>query len=65
MGKRVLMIDMDPQCNLTLCCMNQEALQGIWEPENDFIDDFHNAKEKIGEKDFCKLLTKPRSVHFY
>ena len=64
MGKRVLMIDMDPQCNLTLCCMNQEALQGIWEPENDFIDDFHNAKEKIGEKDFCKLLTKPRSVHF-
>ena len=64
MGKRVLMIDMDPQCNLTLCCMDQEALQGIWEPENDFIDDFHNAKEKIGEKDFSKLLTKPRSVHF-
>ena len=43
MGNRVLMIDMDPQCNLTLCCMDQESLQKIWEPEDSFIDDFQNV----------------------
>lgn len=63
MGNRVLMIDMDPQCNLTLCCMDQESLQKIWEPEDSFIDDFQNAKENKGDE-LSQLLESPRSVHF-
>lgn len=55
MGNRVLMIDMDAQCNLTLCCMDQESLQKIWEPEDSFIDDFQMQK-KIKGMNFLNCL---------
>ena len=31
-GKKVLLIDLDPQCNLTICGMKEEQLHTIWEP---------------------------------
>ena len=43
MGKKVLMIDLDPQCNLTICGMFEEKLHEIWREEDDYIDDFEKA----------------------
>jgi len=37
------MVDLDPQCNLTICAMMEEILHQIWEEENPYIDDFENA----------------------
>ena len=64
MGKRVLIMDMDPQCNLTLYCLTQERLQSIWEKEDDFIDDFQNAYSSLNGIKKEELFNETRSVHF-
>ena len=45
MGKKVLMIDLDPQCNLSIYSILENEIGNIWEKENDFIKDFKSAKE--------------------
>lgn len=60
LGKKTLMIDLDPQCNLTICGIETEALHKIWEEEDDYIDDFESASLK----DSTKILETPRSIHF-
>lgn len=62
MGKKVLLIDLDPQCNLTICGMKEEQLHMIWEEEEPFIDDYEKAwqSEELVEK----VLAAPRSIHF-
>ena len=47
MGKKVLMIDLDPQCNLTICGISENDLEKIWSEEDPFIEDFENAKKKL------------------
>lgn len=66
MGKKVLMIDLDPQCNLSLCAIDTNEIQKIWEPENDFIDSngFDSAKKNLTKADYDKLLSEPRTIHF-
>ena len=64
MGKRVLIMDMDPQCNLTLYCLTQEQLQNIWEKEDAFIEDFQNAYSSLNDNEKEDLFNEPRSVHF-
>lgn len=64
MGKRVLIMDMDPQCNLTLYCLTQEKLQNIWEKEDAFIEDFQNAYSSLNDNEKEDLFNEPRSVHF-
>ncbi len=64
MGKKVLMIDLDPQCNLSIYSILEDAIKNIWDKENDFIKDFKVAKEKIGETAFQELIKEPRSIHF-
>ena len=46
MGHKTLIIDLDPQCNLTILGMDQEKLHEIWSAEDDFIEDFQAAREK-------------------
>ena len=36
-GRRTLLIDLDPQCNLTIYGMDQDALHAIWKAEDAFI----------------------------
>ncbi len=60
LGKKTLMIDLDPQCNLTICGIETEALHKIWEEEDDYIDDF----EMASSKDSIEILQSPRSIHF-
>jgi cellulose biosynthesis protein BcsQ len=53
MGKRVLMVDADPQCNLTIYALNQERLHQIWEIEDSFIDEgFESSRRKLSPKDY-------------
>jgi len=57
---KTLMIDLDPQCNLTICGIQTEELHKIWEEEDDYIDDY----EKAFTNDSTKILQSPRSIHF-
>lgn len=64
MGHRTLLIDLDPQCNLTIFGMDEEKLHKIWLEEDAFIDDFQGARQKCAPQTFDQLLTGTRSVHF-
>lgn len=59
MGKKVLFVDLDPQCNLTICCMQIEELHKIWEDEDLYIEDFQNAFQNDQT-----IINSPRSIHF-
>lgn len=61
MGKRVLLVDLDPQCNLTIAAMDEEKLHEIWKEEDAYVDDFESACKKEGMK---SILDSPRSIHF-
>ncbi len=64
MGHKTLIIDFDPQCNLTILGMDEEQLHNIWSEEDDFVDDFDRARNKISRDDFDSLLSSVRSIHF-
>jgi cellulose biosynthesis protein BcsQ len=61
LGKKVLLIDLDPQCNMTISGIFEEKLHQIWQEEDSFIDDYGSAVEKEGLE---AILSKPRSIHF-
>lgn len=65
-GKRVLAVDLDPQCNLSIYSLSVEQIQSIWEAENNFIDEpgFQAAKDAMPAADFVRLCKQPRTIHF-
>lgn len=63
-GKKTLIIDLDPQCNLTILGMDEEELHNIWLEEDPFIDDFQSARDGLSAKEFDSLVSKVRSIHF-
>lgn len=64
-GRKVLMIDADPQCNLTIYSLDQEVVHAIWEAEDTFIDEgFESSKERIGSIQYGVLNATPRSLHY-
>ena len=64
MGHRTLVVDLDPQCNLTILGMDEEALHEIWLEEDAFVDDFQAARDKHTPKDLEQILNRTRSIHF-
>lgn len=65
MGKKVLIIDADPQCNLTIYALNQEYIHNLWAIEDPFIDEgFETSKNKLNLEEYNRVITKPRSLHF-
>jgi len=64
LGKKVLLIDLDPQCNLTIFSLEMEQIHEIWAAEDDFIEDFAAARKQTSALDFQALLQVPRSIHF-
>ena len=38
MGKKVFLVDLDPQCNLSIYCLETETIQSIWDAETPYID---------------------------
>lgn len=65
-GKKVLAVDLDPQCNLSIYSLSVEQIQSIWEEENNFIDEpgFQAAKDSMAAAEFAKLCKQPRTIHF-
>lgn len=64
LGYRTLIIDLDPQCNLSIFGMEEEVLHEIWAAEDDFISDFKAAKEKCSKHEFDQITSETRSIHF-
>ncbi|BAZ34085.1 putative regulatory protein cII [Cylindrospermum sp. NIES-4074] len=64
MGKKILLIDFDPQCNLTIYGIDTEDLHKIWEPEDSFIDDFAASRIKLTEQEFTSLNSHTRTIHY-
>lgn len=65
MGEKVLIVDADPQCNLTIFSLDQEKIHQIWESEDPFIDEgFEASKRKMNQMDYKELISSPRSIHF-
>lgn len=64
MNYKVLMIDLDPQCNLTICGMDEDYLHQIWEVEDPFIDDFDGAVKKQSDNLLNKITEEARTIHF-
>lgn len=64
MGHNVLMIDLDPQCNLTIFGIQQENLHGIWEAEDPFIEDYETAYANCNAEQLQRFFQKPRTIHF-
>ena len=64
LGKRVLLIDTDPQCNLSLYGLTPEQLDVLWEKETNYIDisGFEAAKKK--DPNYESLIQEPRTIHF-
>ncbi len=64
MGHKTLVIDLDPQCNLTICGMNEEHLHSIWVDEDNYIDDFEAAMNAASPEAYNDFLNSPRTIHF-
>jgi cellulose biosynthesis protein BcsQ len=61
LGKKVLFVDLDPQCNLTINAMMENELEQIWNEEDPYMDDFSASWAKNPND---RLFAEPRSVHF-
>lgn len=64
LGHRTLLVDLDPQSNLTLFGQSVDDLYNVWLAEDPFVDDFARARRTTKPDDFAELLGSPRSVHF-
>lgn len=56
MGKRVLFVDLDPQCNLTISAMFEDELEEIWKEEDPYMDDYSDAISMHPEHNLLLLL---------
>ncbi len=66
-GKKVLLMDLDPQSNLTIFSIQEETIREIWDAEKPFMDmkqSFQAAKEQLSEEAFSALLHTTRTLHF-
>ena len=65
MGKKVLIIDADPQCNLTIYSLDQEYIHNLWSEEDVFIDEgFEASKNRLSSDEYEKITSNARSLHF-
>jgi cellulose biosynthesis protein BcsQ len=65
LGKKVLMIDADPQCNLTICSLATDRIESIWAAENELIDaGIEDYRAKHSNEDMKSLLATTRTLHF-
>jgi cellulose biosynthesis protein BcsQ len=66
LGKRVLIVDLDPQCNLTIYGIAVETIHRMWDAETAFIDEpgFADSRKQTTPEQFKQLTEEPRTVHF-
>lgn len=64
MGKKVLVIDLDPQCNFSIFSLSEPHIEGIWKDEENFITDFSKTDKNLRPEERRKIYQQTRSVHF-
>ena len=65
MDKKILILDMDSQCNLSLYGMQEKTLEKIWLNEDYVIDNgFESAEKQMEKDDFNNLFQTTRTMHF-
>ncbi len=64
LGHKTLLVDLDPQSNLTLFGLHPEELHDIWQVEDAFIDDFVQARDNKSPSEFEAIASDVRSIHF-
>lgn len=65
LGKRVLLIDLDSQCNLTLYGIDIEKLHDIWKSEDIFFDEgYEYGRKTMFSENFSEFIKKPHTIHF-
>jgi cellulose biosynthesis protein BcsQ len=65
LGHKVLLLDADPQCNLTIYSMSVEDIHAIWEKEDKSISvGVEEFKKNDSQEKYDQLLKQPRSLHF-
>jgi cellulose biosynthesis protein BcsQ len=62
LGIKTLMVDLDPQSNLTLQCLDDKVLEALWIAEEPYIEDFQSAI-KESDKAHKEFIASPRSIH--
>ena len=65
LGHKTLLVDLDPQSNLTLFGLTPEELHDIWQVEDAFIDDFVQARDEKSPSEFEAIASDVRSIHFF
>lgn len=63
MGKKVLILDLDSQCNISLYGMNEDELEKVWKAEDKIIDNGFGSAD-FEDSDFKALFKSPRTTHF-
>lgn len=63
LGNKVLIVDLDPQCNLTILAMNDRKIFSVWDAEDPFMPDF-GVFESLDLDERDQLLKRTRSTHF-
>jgi cellulose biosynthesis protein BcsQ len=61
--KKVLIVDLDPQCNLTILSMPENNFFSVWDREEKFVPDF-GIFEDLAKEQRGALLKESRSIHF-
>ncbi|MFZ5375139.1 MAG: ParA family protein [Campylobacterota bacterium] len=64
LGHKTLIFDLDPQCNVTIMAMDEDNVHDIWIKEDDFIQDYKAARDKINSEGYQELFNETRSIHF-
>jgi cellulose biosynthesis protein BcsQ len=61
---KVLLLDADPQCNLTIYSIPVEEIHDIWDKEDRCIEAGVEEFRKSSAKQYRKLQSTPRSLHY-
>ncbi len=64
LGHRTLLIDLDPQSNLTLFGVTEDQLNDIWQAEEPFVDDYESASRSMPPDDLTRIAAGQRSIHY-
>lgn len=63
-GQKVLVIDLDPQCNFSIFALTEDQIEKIWSAEEDFVDQYQVAVDARTPDQMLEVTGNHRSIHF-
>ncbi|WP_230971967.1 ParA family protein [Burkholderia cepacia] len=64
-GKKVLLLDADPQCNLTIYSIDVDTIHKIWAAEDEVVElGIEEIRKKKTTAELDRLHRTPRSLHY-